>query len=203
MKYHGHVYSGNYGRICVSFDNNFFYRSLIKSKGEGGSFILVTSEKHKFVSKPVFDKLWVKYRTLHICTLSDKKYLSFIFIHTLSKDVVTPSVRPSVRRISCHLNSVYILSRSQIIFSNLIGHVLQMRSKVWEFLYLPQGSIKGQKWLFWWSYYLKNYVYILQKRQMILWDIIWYVLQMWNKVSEFSFYLEGSNEGRKTTVFFC
>ena len=57
MKYHGHVYSGKYGRICASFDNEIYSRSPIKSKGIGGSFIKVTPKKQKFVSKPFFDKL--------------------------------------------------------------------------------------------------------------------------------------------------
>ena len=37
---------------------------------------------------------------------------------------------------------------------------------------------------------------------MILYDMIGNVLKMCNKVSEFSFYSSGSNEGRKTTFLF-
>ena len=55
---------------------------------------------------------------------------------------------PSLWRIFCHLNSVYILSHRQIIFWDLFGHVLQMRNKVLEFSFLPQGSNKGQKMTF-------------------------------------------------------
>ena len=51
----------------------------------------------------------------------------------MSPLLLTLSVRSFVR--SCHLKSVYILSRSYIIFLDPVRHVLQMRNKVLEFVF--------------------------------------------------------------------
>ena len=65
--------------------------------------------------------------------------------------VLPLSVRPSeFRRISCHLNYVYILSHSQIILWDLVGIVLQMRNRVLDFSSLTKESIKCQKRPYWW-----------------------------------------------------
>ena len=94
-----------------------------------------------------------------------------------------------------------------MIFQEMIGHVLQMRNKILEFSFYPEGSNEGRKttFLFFCKVCHLNYIYIFRSRQLILQDMIGHVLQMRNKVSEFSFYPEGSNEGGKTTFlfFFC
>ena len=66
-------------------------------------------------------------------------------------------VRPiKIRRISCHLNSVYILNHSKTILWDLIGIVLKMRSKFVEISFLTQESIKGPKRPYWWIVVIWN-----------------------------------------------
>lgn len=91
----------------------------------------------------------------NVVRVSVADFYNHNFIRKFGYVVVTP-VRPF--EYSCHLNSVYILSHcqiifknlshSQIIFQNLIGNVLQMRNNVFEFSFLPQGSIKGKNYNF-------------------------------------------------------
>ena len=83
----------------------------------------------------------------------------------------------------------------------MIGYVLQMFQ---NFHFCPEGSTKGQKMTFLVNMLSQELCLHSQNRQMIFWEMIGYVLQMCYKFSEFSFYPEGSNEGRKTTfLFFC
>lgn len=71
------------------------------------------------------------------------------------------SVCASVR-ISCHLNSVYILSHSQIALMDLIGHMLQIRNKNLKFSFLLLGSNVVLVTLCPWKS-----VYIFRRRKMI------------------------------------
>ena len=119
-----------------------------------------------------------------------------------------PSVRPSERKV-CHCNSVYILRNLEKILQDLIGCDLQMRNKVLKFPFCPLGSNRGRKMTFSrvvlsLKLHIFNIIDILRRRPIIFQEIIGYVLWMRNKVSEFSFHPEGSNEGRKVTFhLFC
>ena len=102
----------------------------------------------------------------------------------------------------CHLNYIYIFRRRQLILQDMIRHVLQMCSK--DFI-LPLGSYEGRTMTLSVIQYKAchlNSIYISNRRQMILQDMIGYVLQMYIKVFEFLFSSLGSNNGRKMTSLF-
>ena len=56
-----------------------------------------------------------------------------------------------------------------MIFQEMIGHVLQMRNKVSEFSFYPEGSNEGRKttFLFFCKVFHLNYIYIFRSRQLI------------------------------------
>ena len=112
------------------------------------------------------------------------------------------SVRPfKFRRISCHLNSLYILNHSKTILWDLIGIVLQMRRKFVEFSFLTQESIKGQKGSYWWVVVTGN----LSTFQRVdnWYSRIWLVMAYRCAIRCRNFhFIPGGNWGSSNYVFF-
>ena len=65
-----------------------------------------------------------------------------------------------------------------MLLYDMIGHVLQMCIKDWEFLFCSLGSYEGRTMIFSVIQGLSlELIYILKSRQMVLYDMIGYVLK--------------------------